>query len=134
MLNFITHRIAYVAVLCLLLGNLQFIASFCPTRCNNIINEKQSHTQSANADGSYKGFRSVNTELTFKRGDDSSDNNGDGIFKSWKQMFSKLFTKPISDSGNRYHIRIKNVGDLPQRHVSNILNSYHRQQYFITTF
>ena len=60
---------------------------------------------------------SSSTGLLFKRGEQSNDEE-DNWFSSWKQKLSQTFSKPTPDTGNRYHIRIKDLSGLSPRHVS----------------
>ena len=65
--------------------------------------------------------------LKFKqRGNGGDDDNNDkgGWFSSWKARIASLFQEPSPDTGNRYHIRIKDVKGVPQRHVITRLIRY----------
>ena len=55
----------------------------------------------------------------------SDDNKGSAPWwSSWKSRLANLFAEPSTDSGNRYHIRIKNLQNLPKRHVTTRLMRY----------
>ena len=66
--------------------------------------------------------------LNFKQrgnGDDGDDHKDKGgWFSSWKARIASLFQEPSPDTGNRYHIRIKDVKSVPQRHVVTRLLRY----------
>ena len=61
--------------------------------------------------------------LYFKKGGDDKS-GGTPWWSSWKARLENLFAEPSTDSGNRYHIRIKNLRNLPQRHVTTRLLRY----------
>ena len=67
--------------------------------------------------------------LNFKQRGGEGDGDGNhkdrgGWFSSWKARLASLFQEPSPDTGNRYHIRIKDVKSVPQRHVITRLLRY----------
>lgn len=62
----------------------------------------------------------VDSSLLFKKiaDDDGKPKGMLGWFSSWKSKLMNFSGVPVPDTGNRYHIRIRDLNNIQGRHVS----------------
>ena len=64
------------------------------------------------------GYQRSTQHLFFKQREGNRDNNTNvPWWSSFKNRMAVLFGQPQPDAGNRYHIRIRDIGDVNRRHV-----------------
>jgi hypothetical protein len=97
--------------------NLLLVFFVLSTKCNNV---KSLLVPSASKEHSMLNQR-MDSSLSFKKvGDDESSKPSGmiGWFSSWKSKLMNSAGVPVSDTGNRYHIRIRDLNSIQGRHVS----------------
>lgn len=97
--------------------NLVLIFLVLSTKCNNV---KSLLVPSASKEHGVLNQR-MDSSLSFKRvGDDESSKPSGmiGWFSSWKSKLMNSAGVPVPDTGNRYHIRIRDLNSIQGRHVS----------------
>lgn len=63
----------------------------------------------------------ADSSISFKKGGDDESNKPVGMLGWFTSFKSKLMNSagvPVPDTGNRYHIRIKDLSNIQGRHVS----------------
>ena len=87
------------------------------TKCNNVISLL---VPSASKEHGKLNQR-MDSSLSFKKAGDDSSNKPTGMlgwFSSWKSKLMNSAGVPVPETGNRYHIRIRDLNSIQGRHVS----------------
>ena len=96
--------------------NLLFVFLVLSTKCNNV---KSLLVPSASKEHSKLNQR-MDSTLSFKKVADDENNKPTGMigwFSSWKSKLMNSAGVPVPDTGNRYHIRIRDLNSIQGRHV-----------------
>ena len=73
----------------------------------------------------------IDSSLLFKKTADDADSKPKGMlgwFSTWKSKLTNFSGVPVPDTGNRYHIRIRDLNNIQGRHVS-FANSCYSMRY-----